>query len=110
MYNMDTNLYELANDEYECDEVNSVTVEVDVLNDISFQWGSTLIRKDIIDWSRLQYNKLYKTFDYFDSRFSGDYSHIPGFELIIEKIAENVLTPLEEMEQRKYDDLLYNNE
>lgn len=101
MYNMDTNLYELANDEYECDEVNSVTVEVDVLNDNGFQWGNTLVQKDIVDWSQLQYQNQYHNFNYIASKFRGDWSNIPGFDKVIEYIAGyNKLTPMEEMEER----------
>ena len=87
---------------------NSHYIELD-LNSPCFDY-SIKQPKDIVDWSRLQYNNIYKTYDYFDSRFSGDYSHIPGFDSIINKMAQNALTPFEEMEQRIYEALLYNDE
>lgn len=89
-------------------EINSHHIEVD-LNDPCFDF-SIKPQGLKLDWSRLQYNKLYKSFDYFDSRFNGDYSHIPGFDLIIDKMAQNASSPLEEMEQRISEAVLYNNE
>ena len=89
-------------------ETNSQYIEVD-LNSPCFDFS---IKPQVskVDWSKLQYNNLYKSFDYFDSRFSGDYSHIPGFDQIIEKMAQNASTPLKEMEQRISEAVLYNNE
>ena len=89
-------------------EIRSSYIEVD-LNDSCFDF-SIKPQGDKVDWSKLQYNNIYKSFDYYDSRFSGDYSHIPGFDLIIEKLAKTALTPLQEIEQRISDALLYNNE
>lgn len=89
-------------------EIDSHYIEVD-LNDPCFDF-SIKPQGLQIDWSKLQYNNLYKSFDYFDSRFSGDYSHIPGFDLIIDKMAQSASSPLEEMEQRISESLLYNNE
>lgn len=86
-------------------EINS-NIEIN-LNDPCFDWSIKI--PDKVDWSKLQYNNIYKTFDFFDSRFSGDYNNIPGFELIIQKMAEQALTPYEEMQQRINDSLLYND-
>lgn len=87
--------------------IDSKYIEIN-LNEQSFNYSIQV--PDILDWSKLQYNNLYKSFDYFDSRFSGDYSHIPGFDLIIQKMAEQALTPFEEMQQRISESLLYNDD
>lgn len=88
-------------------EIDFKYIEID-LNDPRLDFS--IRQQDKIDWSRLQYNNLYKSYDYFDSRFSGDYSNIPGFDLIIQKMAESALTPLEEMEKRISEALLYNDD
>lgn len=88
-------------------EISSKYIEIN-LNDPRLDFS--IKQQDKIDWSRLQYNNLYKSYDYFESRFSGDYSHIQGFDLIIEKMAESALTPLEEMEKRISEALLYNDD
>lgn len=88
-------------------EINSNYIEVD-LNSLCFDYSIKI--PDDVDWSKLQYNNIYKSFDYFDSRFSGDYSHIPGFDIIIEKMAQQALTPFEEIQQRISDALLYNDD
>lgn len=82
-------------------------IEID-LNDPRFDY-SIKPPKDKVNWSKLQYNNIYKSYDYFDSRFSGDYSHIPGFDLIIQQMAESALTPFEEMQQRISEAYLYND-
>ncbi len=88
-------------------EIRSNYIEVN-LNDSCFDFSLKQPR-DIVDWSKLQYNNTYKTYDYFDSRFTGDYSHIPGFDVIINKMVEKALTPYEEIQQRISDALLYND-
>lgn len=110
---MDTNLYQLANDdEYECDEVNSLTdhpsdspkagieIEVDILNDIGFQWGRTFVKNDVVDWSRLQYQNTYKTFEFYANKFPPGFEKFPGFTDIINSMAANAKTPMEEIEER----------
>lgn len=88
-------------------ENNSKYIELN-LNEQCFNYSIHI--PDILDWDKLQYNNLYKSYDYFDSRFSGDYSHIPGFDLIIMKMAEDALTPFEEMQHRISEALLYNDD
>lgn len=90
-------------------EINSNYIEVD-LNSLCFDYSINIPDPDNVDWSKLQYNNIYKSFDYFDSRFTCDYSHIPGFDIIIKKMAEQALTPFEEMQQRISDALLYNDD
>jgi hypothetical protein len=56
-----------------------------------------------IDWNKVQYNSFYKSYDYFDGRFKCDYSHIQGFDKVIEEIAKNNShkTPLDEILERQ---------
>mmetsp|Transcript_20953 Transcript_20953/g.21628 ORF Transcript_20953/g.21628 Transcript_20953/m.21628 type:complete len:87 (-) Transcript_20953:203-463(-) len=43
-----------------------------------------------LDWSQLQYNNIYRSYDYFASKFRGDYSNIPGFDKVLQQI-QNLL-------------------
>ena len=49
------------------------------------------------DIYKVAYNLRYKTTEYWESKFPDGYQNIPGFDKIIEKIAEESLTPLEEI-------------
>jgi hypothetical protein len=49
------------------------------------------------DIYKVAYNLRYKTTQYWESKFCDGYQYIPGFDKIIEKIAEESLTPLEEI-------------
>ena len=53
-----------------------------------------------IDWSKVKYNTFYKEPDFFINRFPEGFENIPGFDKIIDKMVDNVLSPLEEMEER----------
>ena len=75
-------------------------IEIDVINNPMFQWVNTLNLPEIVDWNKLQYQNIYHTPEYVASKFSGIYSNIPGFDKIIDKIAINTLTPLEELISR----------
>ena len=57
----------------------------------------------MVDESRLQYNQLYKSYEFYDSKFSDGYENIPGFEKIIEKIVEKSKdnSPLIEYESKQ---------
>ena len=57
----------------------------------------------IVDESRLQYNDLYKSYDFYDSKFPEGYENIPGFNQIIDTIVEKSKenSPLIEYEKRK---------
>ncbi len=54
----------------------------------------------VVDWNQLQYQQIYKSPEYVASKFSGDFSNITGFDKIIENIALNTMTPLEELLSR----------
>ena len=64
-------------------EIDSKYIELN-LNEQCFNYS--IHTPDILDWSKLQYNNIYKSYEYFESRFSGDYSHIPGFDKIIQNM------------------------
>ena len=73
---------------------------IDWLNDKGFQWYNSSILKPVVDWNKLQYQNTYKSTDYVASKFSGDWSNIPGFDKVIEQMSVRQLTPLEEMQER----------
>ena len=50
-----------------------------------------------IDVYKIAYNLRYKTIEYWESKFPDGYQNIPGFDKIIEKIAEEAISPLEEI-------------
>ena len=50
-----------------------------------------------IDIYKVAYNLRYKTTEYWESKFPDGYQNIPGFDKIIEKIAEEAISPLEEI-------------
>ena len=54
-------------------------------------------QKQEFDIYKVAYNLRYKTTEYWESKFPDGYQNIPGFDKIIEKIAEESLTPLEEI-------------
>ena len=41
-----------------------------------------------IDWSKLQYNALYRDYSFYERKFPKGYKSIPGFNNVIQKIAE----------------------
>jgi hypothetical protein len=73
---------------------------IDVLHNPMFQWSETLNLPSIVDWNQLQYTHMYQTPEYVASKFSGDFSNLPGFDKVIEHIAQNTKTPLDELLSR----------
>lgn len=61
------------------------------------------------DIYKVAYNLRYKTTEYWESKFPNGYQNIPGFEKIIEKIAEEALTPLEEINLIREKNISNNN-
>ena len=59
------------------------------------------LENSIIDYSKLQYNNRYHTFDYYASKFHKGFSDDPLFIPVIEHLAEqaktNNITPLSEL-------------
>ena len=56
--------------------------------------------EDNFDWEKVRYNTFYKQPDFFINRFPEGFINIPGFDDIIDKMVDNVTSPLEEMELR----------
>jgi len=58
----------------------------------------------ILDYSQVQYNQIYKSFEFYDDKFPEGYENIPGFDKIIEKIVEKSKdnSPLEEYNKRRH--------
>jgi hypothetical protein len=54
-----------------------------------------------LDLSRLLYNAFYRSYEFHESKFPAGYDNIPGFDLLIQNIADNAKTPLEEIETRQ---------
>jgi hypothetical protein len=52
-----------------------------------------------VDLEKVRYN-TYKDPEYYERRFPQGFHSLPGFEQILNKIASNVKTPLEEIEER----------
>jgi hypothetical protein len=61
-----------------------------------------------IDPRKISYTDYYQSYDFYESKFKGDYSSIPGFDKLIENISqiaiENNKTPLKELEELKSND------
>jgi hypothetical protein len=74
-------------------------IEIDFESD-GFDYAGTFRRKSIVDWNQLQYNETYKTFDYWKNKFPPGFEYLPGFDTIIENMANNAKSPYEEMMSR----------
>ena len=57
-----------------------------------------------IDPQKITYNDYYQSYDFYETKFDADYSSIPGFDKVIQTIADNAKrtnnTPLKEIEER----------
>ena len=53
-----------------------------------------------IDWSKLLYNHMYSTYEFYENKFPPGYENIPGFDKVIDRIAGSNInnTPLLELE------------
>jgi hypothetical protein len=54
--------------------------------------------QDKTDWNKLRYT--YNEFDDVCKRFTNGWQSIPGFDLVIQEIADNSVSPLDEMNER----------
>lgn len=79
------------------EKIEGNEIEIDVVNNPMFRWADTLTIPDVVDWKQLQYQNIYKSPDYVASKFTGDYSHLIGFDKIIENIAKKTKSPLDEL-------------
>lgn len=81
-------------------EQNDVTnVEID-LNNLISQWQLPKPYEYEPDWSKLQYNNYYKSYEFFESKFPNGFQYLTGFDKIIENLANNAKSPLEEILER----------
>ena len=73
--------------------------DIDLLNKgiLPDSLNFNLNQNNEIDIYKIAYNLRYKTTEYWESKFPDGYQNIPGFDKIIEKIAEEAISPLEEI-------------
>lgn len=68
-----------------------------------------------LDMDKVNYNEYYKSEEFFNSKFSGDPSNIPGWEKIIENMIRNSKYPVEgwiyrQQQQNKNENDMYRDE
>jgi hypothetical protein len=83
-------------EEFKEDEKHDFDEEFEIPYELSYNLIPR--HKYDIDESQLQYQNLYKSFDYYAQKFPYDYSHLKGFDKLIQMMADTALTPLEELE------------
>lgn len=61
------------------------------------------VQDNTIDIQKLQYNAFYRSYEFYESKFSNGYQGIPGFDKVIELCAQNNQdnSPLKELESIK---------
>jgi hypothetical protein len=64
------------------------------------EFDFTIKPAENIDWSKVKYNTFYKEPEFYINRFPSGFRDLAGFDKIIDKMVDNALTPLEEMELR----------
>ena len=59
--------------------------------------------KSELDISKIKYNAFYRSYEFAESKFPPGYESIPGFDKVIQTVAEDLeqITPLEEMLTRQ---------
>ena len=81
--------------------MNNVKKDISLLNQGILPDGFNFtLKPSPIDWDKVRYNSLYKDFSFHEKKFPNGYDSIPGFDKIIEEIAKNAKTPLEEILER----------
>jgi hypothetical protein len=83
--------------------MNQVKKDISLINKgiLPDSLNFTLKEQSPIDWNKVRYNSLYKDFSYHEKKFPDGYDSISGFDKIIEEIAKNAKTPLEEIIERQ---------
>lgn len=67
-----------------------------------------------IDMSMMQYNTYYKSHDFMLSKFPDGFDTLPGYELMLDRMLEGILSPSQEIERinnnsiNYYDNLINN--
>ena len=54
-----------------------------------------------VDIERLQYNVFYRQYEFWQSKFPDGHQSIPGFEKVIDHIAKNSKSPLDEILEKQ---------
>lgn len=49
-----------------------------------------------LDYEKIKYNAFYRSYEFHESKFPPGYNSIPGFDQIIQSMADTSLSPLEE--------------
>ncbi len=75
-------------------------IEIDLDSD-AFDYAGTFKRKSVVDWDKLQYNSTYNSPEYFRNKFPSGFDYLPGFDTIIQNMANKAKTPYEEMMEIK---------
>ena len=65
-------------------------IDENMLNSVFAYWTPTNEEKEvvIIDENCIMYNNIYKSFEFYDKKFSEGYQNILGFEKIIDQIVD----------------------
>ena len=74
-------------------------ITIDLFNDYGFNWQPPVKKEYEPDWSQLQYQNMYKSKEFIESKFTGHWEHIPGFDIIISKMSDKITSPLEEINE-----------
>ena len=53
---------------------------------------------ETIDWEKVAYNAFYKSYDFHASKLPTGYEQIPGFDQVIQAMADNSLLPSNALE------------
>ena len=61
----------------------------------------SLANTNEVDLERLQYNAFYRQYEYWQGKVPGGHQSIPGFNTIIEYLADNAKLPLDEIIERQ---------
>lgn len=54
-----------------------------------------------LDLAKVRFNTFYKSRDYIYGKFPVGFENLPSCNLIVDKILENIKTPLEEIQMRR---------
>ena len=83
--------------------MNQVKKDISLLNKgiLPDSFNFSLREHSPIDWNKVKYNSLYKDFSYYEKKFPDGFDSIPAFDKIIQQIANNTKSPLEEILERQ---------
>lgn len=81
------------------DELNKLLSQGILPDELNFSLQSN---EHIIDIEKLKYNSFYRSYEFVESKFPKGYENIPGFDKVIQSIADELklTSPLEEITKR----------